>query len=59
MKGLQNRCVGSRPIVLQKGAENGGLNSGSDDPDLSKEWGRGFEGPVSKDGVNGGGVDSV
>ena len=62
MKELQDRSVGSRPLVLRKGVEDGkagGLNSGSDDPDLSEEWRRGFEGLVSKDGVNGGGVYSV
>ena len=62
VKELQDRGVERSPLVLQKGVEDrkvGGPNSGSDDPDLSEEWGRGFEGPVNKDGVNGGGVDSV
>ena len=43
LKELQERCVGSRPLVLQKGVEDGkvgGLNS--DDQDLSGEWGREF-----------------
>ena len=38
LKELQDRSVGSRPLVLQKGVEDGkvgGLNSGSDDQDLS------------------------
>ena len=50
---LHDRGVGSKPLVLQKvveGGKVGGLNSGSYDQDLS--GGRGFEGPVSKDGVN-------
>ena len=41
VKELQDRGVGSRPLALQKGVEDGkvgGLNSGSDDPDLSEEW---------------------
>ena len=62
VKELQDRGVGSRPLVLQKGVDDGkvgGLNSGSDDPDLSEEWGIGFEVPFSKDGVNGGGVYCV
>ena len=39
----------------RKGVEDGkvgGLNSGSDDQYLGEQWGRGFEGPVSKGGVN-------
>ena len=62
VKELQDRGVGIRPLVLQKGVDDGkvgGLNSGSDDPDLSEEWAIGFEVPVSKDGVNGGGVYCV
>ena len=54
VKELHDRGEGSRPLVLQKGVEDGivgGLNSGSDDQDLSEAWGRGFEGPVCKDGV--------
>ena len=54
VKELHDRGEGSRPLVLQKGVEDGivgGPNSGSDDQDLSEAWGRGFEGPVSKDGV--------
>ena len=38
VKELQDRSVGSRPLVLQKGIEDGivgGLDSGSDDQDLS------------------------
>ena len=39
VKERQDRGVGSRPLVLQKGVEDGivgGLNSSSDDPDLSE-----------------------
>ena len=42
VKELKDRGVGSIPLVLQKGVEDGkvaGLNSGSDDQDLIEEWG--------------------
>ena len=51
VKELQDRGVGSRPLVLQKGVEDekvGGLNSGPDDQELSKEWGEDFKGPSAR-----------